>query len=301
MSKHITTAMVEGYKSSVAHLSQQSECRFRGKVREESQASETEFFEQLGATSAVRRTARHQDTPRVDSKHHRRQVKLNDYEWSDLIDKQDKLRTLADFGNPYAQSCAMALNRAEDEEIIRAATGTAYAEKPDDGAITSYTMLTDNQLSVQLGTSPAANIGLNLAKLIKAKSNLSKAEPPIGTPLYFAYTQQQLDDLLNNVDSVANKDYSSIQALESGEVNHFMGFTFIKTELLTLDAATDIRTCFAYARHALLISKSTSGDNLRITERDDKSFSTQVYGCRSIGATRMEEELVVQVSCDESP
>ncbi len=31
----------------------------------------------------------------------------------------------------------------------------------------------------------------------------------------------------------------------------------------------------------------------------DKSYSTQVYYAMSIGATRMEEEKVVQIACDE--
>jgi len=37
----------------------------------------------------------------------------------------------------------------------------------------------------------------------------------------------------------------------------------------------------------------------RIDERADKSYSTQVYYCMSIGATRMEEVKVVQIPCNE--
>ena len=38
----------------------------------------------------------------------------------------------------------------------------------------------------------------------------------------------------------------------------------------------------------------------RIDERPDKSYSTQVFYCATFGATRMEEEKVVSVICDES-
>ncbi|MEY5101006.1 MAG: Pelagibacter phage, partial [Pseudomonadota bacterium] len=38
----------------------------------------------------------------------------------------------------------------------------------------------------------------------------------------------------------------------------------------------------------------------RITERSDKSYSTQVYYSMDIGATRMEEERVVQILCAEA-
>ena len=37
----------------------------------------------------------------------------------------------------------------------------------------------------------------------------------------------------------------------------------------------------------------------RISERDDKSYSTQVYYCMSVGVTRMEEEKVCEIICAE--
>ena len=38
----------------------------------------------------------------------------------------------------------------------------------------------------------------------------------------------------------------------------------------------------------------------RIEERADKSYSTQVYYCATFGSTRMQEEMVVSIDCDES-
>jgi len=37
-----------------------------------------------------------------------------------------------------------------------------------------------------------------------------------------------------------------------------------------------------------------------VDERSDKSYSTQVYYCMTVGATRMEESKVVSVAYDES-
>ena len=39
--------------------------------------------------------------------------------------------------------------------------------------------------------------------------------------------------------------------------------------------------------------------NARITERDDKSYATQVYLAGTFGATRLMEGKVVQVLCDD--
>jgi|TARA_R110000868_G_scaffold393732_1_gene664832 hypothetical protein len=37
----------------------------------------------------------------------------------------------------------------------------------------------------------------------------------------------------------------------------------------------------------------------RIDERSDKSYSTQVYYCATFGSTRMEEDKVVEIACNE--
>jgi hypothetical protein len=38
----------------------------------------------------------------------------------------------------------------------------------------------------------------------------------------------------------------------------------------------------------------------RIDERPDKSYSTQVYACMTMGAVRMEEDKFLEIICDEA-
>ena len=52
-----------------------------------------------------------------------------DYEYADLIDKQDQVRTLIDPTSSYAQAAAFALGRAMDDEIISAVSGNAFQVK----------------------------------------------------------------------------------------------------------------------------------------------------------------------------
>ena len=49
-----------------------------------------------------------------------------DYEYADLIDNQDKIRTLIDPTSSYALAAAYAIGRAMDDEIISAVSGTAF-------------------------------------------------------------------------------------------------------------------------------------------------------------------------------
>ena len=90
---------------------------------------------------------------------------------------------------------------------------------------------------------------------------------------------------------------NTVKALVQGEINTFMGFEFIVTNRLSV--ASNIRSCFAWAEDglALAVGKDIMA---RIDERSDKGYATQVYYCMSIGSTRMEEEKVVQIDCDEA-
>ena len=67
----------------------------------------------------------------------------------------------------------------------------------------------------------------------------------------------------------------------------------------TLAKGGNDRTCIAFAQDGitLAVGKDVSA---RIDERADKSYATQVYYCMSIGATRMEEEKVVEIKCHEA-
>lgn len=307
MSVQITAAMVEQYSANVEHLAQQMESRFAGKVREESQNGKTKFWEQLGATKAVKRTSRHADTPRVDSKHRRRACFLQDYDWSDLVDSLDDVKLLIDPKSSYAQSAAMAMNRAQDEEVIAAATGSSYADTDGSGATVAVPLPSTSKVAVDyVLTGAAANSGLTLPKLIKAKSNLTKSEMPKGTKLYIAVTQQQIDDLLNNVTQVSSSDYAAVKALVNADVDFFAGMHFIRLGSDSANSAAlslssgDIRTCFAYAQTGLLKSmgQNAKGD---ISIRNDKNNAVQVYYNQSVGATRLQESYVQEILCDESP
>ncbi len=86
MSIQITEAMVQQYRGNVYHLSQQKGSKLRGAVRVETITGKNAFFDQLGATTARRRTSRHADTPRMDTPHNRRRVSI--------VDSADHLPTI---------------------------------------------------------------------------------------------------------------------------------------------------------------------------------------------------------------
>lgn len=286
MSTQITTAFSQQFSTNVQLLSQQTGSILRGGVSEESVTGEKAFFDQVGAAAAVKRTSRHQDTPMVDTPHSRRMVTMDAYEWADLIDDADKVQMLIDPTSTYARAAAAAMGRAMDDAIIAAATGTSLTGK---SGASSTTMLSANQIA-------NGSADMSVAKLIEAKKILDLGSVDPSIPRHIALGPDQIEALLNTT-SVTSSDFNTVKALVQGEINTFMGFQFHVTTRLAKSG--NIRTCFAWAEDGvkLAVGKDVTS---RIDERSDKSYSTQVYYCAQFGATRMEEEKVVQIDCDES-
>lgn len=289
MSFEVTTAFVQQYTTNVSLLLQQRGSKLREAVSVGSYVGKAaKAVEQIGAVTAQKRTTRHSDTPLISTPHDARWVFPEDYEWADLIDDQDKLRMLIDPTSPYAINGAYALGRSMDGLIIEAALGTS---KTGENGTTNTSFDTANQ-QIAVGAT-----GMTVAKLREAKKILLENDVDVDMdPLYIAVTAKQLDDLLGTTE-VTSSDYNTVKALVQGSVDSFMGFKFIHTELLGVDGSNN-RRVIAWAMSGLHLGL-WNDINSRISERDDKSYSTQVYVKGTFGATRTEEGKVVEILCAE--
>ena len=298
MSFEITTAFVKQFRDNIRVLSQQKGSKLESAVDVESGLTgDAFFFDQLGSVDARDKTVRYQDSPQMDTPHSRRMVTPNDADWGDFVDKLDKVKMLISPESKYVKQSLYAMGRKIDDHIIAAATGTAMTGK--NGA-TPVVLPVTQQLNVNVGGS-GSNTGLNLAKLIAAKSLFGKNDVDIEDPenkLYLVHTQQQLDDLLA-VTQTTSSDYAAVKALVEGNITYFMGFEFIRTEKLAL-SGDDVRTCFAFAKSGIGLGK-WADIQTEVEKRGDKSFAWYAYTCMSVGATRLEEKKVVEIPCDESP
>jgi hypothetical protein len=293
-------------------LSQQQGTRLEGKVRTESQKGKSQYFDRIGTVAATLRTGRHAATPQVDTPHSRRMVTLNDYEWADLIDDQDKIRMLIDPSSEYAMAAAWAFGRTKDDVIISAALGSAYGGEAGATAV----VLPDAQKYAANTGAALSNLNVNTLRGVKALMDADEVEGK----RYIACTSSQIQSLLGET-QVTSADYNGVKALVQGEVNSFMGFEFVRLERLNVTTATSAnqttgggvngavagnivaltgtnRACFAWAQQGLLLAK---GEDFvtKMSERDDKGYAMQVYCRMSIGSTRMEEEQVVEIICKE--
>jgi len=307
MSNQITESFVKQYNANVMHLSQQKGSKLRGTTRSESQKSKVQFYDRIGRVAAVIKAGRHSDTPQLDTPHSRRAVTLADYEWADLIDNEDKLRTLNDPTNDYVMASMWAMGRSMDDVIIAALGGVAYAGEE------GTTQVVHPNIQKYAANNGTAFSNLNVRTLRAVKRKFDDNDVAPGQRI-FACAPSQIESMLSQTE-VTSSDYANVKALVQGEVDTFMGFKFIPlTRLVTQVAALSAspttgavgsgssvagtRKCYAYTKEGIL---SAIGQDMksRIGERADKSYSNQVYACMSIGAVRMEEEQVVEVLCTE--
>ena len=292
MSVEITTAFVEQYRGNVEHLAQQKGSRLRSAVSVETVTGKNAFFEQIGSTAARLRTSRHADTPRLDTPHARRRVSLSDFDWADLIDREDQVRMLIDPTSPYAEAASNAMGRAIDDEIIAAADAAAFTGV--DGS-TSTAFDTNMVVDVQVGGS-SSDVGLNVAKLRAAKEKLDANEVD-DNERSIVLNAKQMNNLLAET-AVTSSDFNTVKALVQGEVGTFLGFNFIRSERIGVDANSDHKVLF-FAKSGIKLAIGQE-PTARISERDDKNYATQVFYSMAIGATRMEETKVGYIECDPS-
>lgn len=309
MSFQVTTAFVEEFSSNVYMAAQQKGSRLRPYVKMESIKGTSKRLDGIGATDPVRRTGRHQNTPLVDTPHDARWIFLNDYEWADLIDDADKLKMLNDPTSEYQMNAMWAMGRAMDDEILIAADATVQiGQKASDGTI-------DLPNSQKVFSTDGTNqTPLNLDTLRRIKSKFGQNDVDESIPLHIALGQEDLDNLLDDP-QVTSADYNSVKALVKGEIDSYYGFRFhrtqrIKTQVGALyGSATDgtiasasggtntvnvngKKKVVAWAEDGLVLGLGQDVKS-RISERDDKSYSTQVFLSMSIGAVRRDEKKVV--------
>ncbi len=291
MSQQVTEAFVQQFNTNVMHLSQQKGSRLADKVRKESQKSKAQFFDRIGLTAAVKRTGRHAATPQMDTPHSRRMVTMEDYEWSDLVDDQDKIRMLIDPTSSIVQAQAAQMNRKVDDIIIASLYADMKTGKTGSG--TSALTETVNINSWAYGTG-SGNSNLTISKLIEAAGILDENDVAM-EDRYIVMDPVNHSKLLATAEATSS-DFITSRSLETGKVDGLVGFKFIKSTRLPTDGS-GYRRCFAWHKSgmALGIAKNPTFD---ISQRKDKRGQPwQAYLSLSMAGTRLENDKVVEIKC----
>ena len=294
MSNDIVNNYIDEFNDNLVLKLQQLNSRFRGTMTESTHEGEgASVVDQISSVTSERRTTRHGPKPVIETPHDRRWVYPTDFDWGDIVDNEDKLRTRIRPEGAYTKNGIAAIARDLDDEVIGAFFGTAKTGVRG-GTSTTHS----NQVAVGVGSS--ADTGLNTKKLLSARELIIGAEVDIEDPdnqLWCAISAKYERQLLEQI-KVASGDYNKPVFGEDGKtLRHWFGINFVMTERLDTDTNSDYRVPFwAASGMHIGIWDDIKGN---IVQRNDlKRDPFHVTTSGTFGATRIEEARVVEIICD---
>ena len=302
---------VREYEKNVYHLAQQKDMRMAGHAVWGQQNSKMKSYDRLGTAEWIQRVGRYGDTPNLEVDHSRRNVIMTDWEWGKLIDDVDLLRTLNDPTNPYTVAAAAGAKRRMDRIFRDAALGTAITGEDGSG---SQVLPTAQHIAAVKG---GAFAPINIETLRHASYLFNKSDIDPEEERCFAIDAWQLRNMLSETEMISS-DYATIKALVDGKIDDFMGFKFIRTELLDLETSSDTKfslttgeydaggssavgntRCLAWVKSGMKMSigKNITAD---VSRRKDKRNIPQIYNTMTLGAVRLEDVKVIEISAKAS-
>lgn len=288
MSVEITEAQKRQYSDGFIQVMQQKQTLLEKTAAETKSGpgGKAYAFDRVGKAVSRKRTSRHSDTYNYDTPHSRRWATPATYDWGDLIDTNDKLRTLTDPQGAYIQAGVSALNRDKDDVIIAALRGTATT---GEDAATSVTLPTAQKVAV-------GGSGLTPEKILAALELLNAADADPDEQKILVIGAKQVTNLLQEVE-LTSGDYVLLKPLMDGKVVRWGGFDIIMSNRLYV--ASSVRYCLAYLKNRAFGYLLGQDIMTKAETRADKSFSVQCFASMDCGAVRLEEEAVIEIACQE--
>lgn len=287
MSIEIPVAFVTQFSANVHMLAEQRTSRLRQTVLIEQVTGESFTAERVGKVEVNAVEERHGDTPLNSTPHTRRWGFIKDYDVADLIDKPDRIKLLINPDSVYTIKHSAAMGRSFDTEIIRV-LGANSINGHTGGTTTAFPTATQE---IAHGST-----GMTVQKLLQAKEILDKNEVDDYIPRFVVCGSRQVRELLED-DKLTSADYNTVRALAEGRINDYLGFRFIRTELLSV--TSNIRSCYAYTGMAIRMGVAQEPTSIA-NQRPDKRNAVQIYTYGSWGGIRVEDEQVVRILSDET-
>lgn len=295
----IDAIMIEEFTDDLRLLSQQKGSRFRGTFDEDTHTGESAAaVDQIEeAPGPLKRTQKHAPKVITDLNYDRRWVSPDDWDFTAMVDNEDKLRLALDPQSKVMATVMASLKRQSDDTMI--ASFFADARTGRSGGDTTV-FGSGQTVAVTVG-SGATDSGLNTEKLLQAREIIMGNDVDIEDPanqIYCAISSKQEHELLNQI-KVSNGDYNKPIFSENagGRVlNQWYGINFVISERLEVEGGDAVLPFWAKSGMHYGIWRDIYGDLTQSTERQRNPFYIEAHG--TFGATRIEEKKVVKIVCN---
>lgn len=272
-----STVYAQAYGRNIMQLAQQGTSKLMGTVFQKPNVTGKQFFQdQIGEWALEPKGGRNVDTPNNDPNLARRMGIMVDYHDNRFLDRGDELRTISDPRSAYTIAASKAIGRKFDDIIFASLNGNSFS-----GESGSTTVTNGNIVNIT-AASPT------VAKVIEVKKTLDDADVE-ADDRYFAANTELLNNILT-LEQATSADYAAVKALIRGEINTWLGFSWIMSTRLP---STEVG--IAWHKYGACLAGMDGSPMVRTDERSDKSYSWQVYYEVNAGAVRLEEDRVVLV------
>jgi len=286
---------IDSFNTNLELLVQQRGTKLRKSVDESTQEGEgARVLDQFGESTTTKNRSSNSDTIYSDTPRDARWVYPVTYDWNELVDKIDKVKTaVKDPTSKLMMAGAAALGRNIDDEISAAYFGDAKTGVRG-GTTTSFPA--GQQVGVTVGAGAAT--GLNFEKILAGLEILRGNELDMDfEELYMPISAKQLRNLENEI-KVTSREYNAMYDTTTGKLKMIMGINLIHSERLPTDS-NSYRRVPLYAKSGMHLGVWSDISGKITPEVPTKNYATQVHGDCMIGATRSEEEKVVEIKCSE--
>lgn len=290
MATDIDKVYISTFERTLRHLAQQGITRLRPYVTERGTNGKDHGWERLSASSSTSKAAGLVATPSTGGTYSRRLSIAATEHAGDHTQQEDIVQMLIDPNSNQAMSLAMAIRRAWDTKILAAATGSATDGDGDPVVYDTANQQVD-------GTGSTITFDLVTQVIEKFLEN----DIELDIPKVFVVGPKQVKKLMQLTEQTS-ADYvhrESLQTLSTtGIVANWMGFTWIMSTLLNIDAGTPPTIdCIAFTKRGL--GMQMNRDMLvRVAEDPTQSFAWRIYCATTFGVVRTEDEHVVWLIVD---
>ncbi len=256
----------------------------------------------VGPTQANLNPGRLAPTPVNNASVTRRWVYPNYFDHAFYIAKQDVSRVFSGgkLQAEYAQSQGKAMARLRDDLLLSSLFATATTGK-NAGSTVSF----PSSNIVAPNYKAAANTGLTVAKLIRAKKILRSNGVDLENAKLVCPINSDDEEFLLNQIEIRSKDYNDKAVLVDGKLTSYLGISFVPmeyTDTANYPNASAANVSGGTRYVGLFDAMSVYWGNWQapqtdVAERKDLSNAIQMYAWAEGGPTRLQEGGVVRIDC----
>lgn len=285
MANSVANAYVSTFEQNVRFLAQQKTSKLRKYCQFRGEHSKNHNWDRVSKMAATTKAGRAVATPVNDTPYSRRTDSQITKHAGDVVEPEDIVQMLSDPVSNTTRAISMAMGRAMDAIIIAAATGNAVDGTGANVAFNNGGTPAGTQL---VGDGTVA-ITLDLIAQVTQIFMTNDIDPEV--PKVAVVGPVQVRQMVE-MEKATSTFYVNAKALaDTGMVTNWMGYNWIYSNLLTVNAAGTLDTLF-FSEMALGLHV-TKDIWAKAAEDPSISFAWRVYSAFTCGAVRVEDEHLV--------